>query len=99
MTYKLACPGCGERVSRQRAFLYPRLNDSCRACGTKFRVSAAGWIASLMVLALEVLCYEACQKHLISRYVGIALVLLICVAATWLLPYFAPVVRTSQATQ
>jgi DNA-directed RNA polymerase subunit RPC12/RpoP len=91
MNYKATCPTCGTKVSRWRLFSTPVIYYRCGNCGASFRVSPAGWIASLIVVAAQLSWFVLYRFGIIASYVGIGLLLLTCGLAIWLLPYFSPV--------
>jgi hypothetical protein len=91
MNYKAFCPTCGTKVSRWRLFSTPVIYYRCSQCGASFRVSAAGWVATFIVVAVQLCWFALYRVGIISSYVAIGLLLLTCGLAVWLLPYFSPV--------
>jgi len=75
------------------------MDHSCRDCGARFRATALGWVATLVVLAVLILWFVMFQMHLISPLVAIALTVATCGLATWLLPYFTPVRLEQKSTK
>lgn len=93
MNYKLSCPACGKRVSRWLAFSEPIIFHRCRGCGIHFPTS---WTATFVVVAIEIGWLVLERMRIISPWVAIGLVLLTCVLAIWLLPYFSPTILKDQ---
>ena len=91
MNYKFSCPACGTRLSRRHIFSTVTLDYRCRSCGAKFRLSAMGWVICFGVIALQLVCFALSLKQILSPFTAIALLLVICGLALWLLPYVAPV--------
>jgi len=52
-----------------------------------FRTS---WTGAVIVVAVEILWFVLERMHIISPYIALALILITCGLAIWLLPYFTP---------
>jgi DNA-directed RNA polymerase subunit RPC12/RpoP len=96
MNYKFTCPACGSRMSRWQMFSTVSLDYRCRSCGATFRLSAQGWAVCFGVITLQLVCFALTVKQIISPYAAIALLVIICSLALWLLPYLTPVQSSGQ---
>ena len=88
MNYRVTCPSCGKKVSRWHIFGEPTIYHRCRSCGTEF---STGWAGVIIVVAVELFWFALERFQVISSHLAIALVLVTCVLAVWLLPYFTSV--------
>ena len=96
MTYKLSCPACGTKMSRWQ-FSPPAIYYRCRECGARLRLSAAGWIATFVVITGQFLWFVLYRNGSISNYVGIGLALLTCDLASAI--FFASATYTEARDQ
>lgn len=97
MNYKMACPSCETRVSRWHMFTSPAIYHRCRGCGALFRITTAGWLATMTVVALQILWFVLTEMGVISRSAAIIFLLVTFAISVWLLPYFSPVHLKHQA--
>lgn len=91
MKIKIICPRCATRLSRWHYFSTTSLHYRCRSCGARFRLTAAGWLATFGIIAIQGLWFVLARWQVIPAPVAIGLLLLTCGLAMWLLPYLTPV--------
>jgi hypothetical protein len=98
MDYKITCPKCGTKLSRWHYFSTMSIYYRCRSCNAQFRMTTAGWLISLGVVALEIGCFVLYRLHFIPAYLAIDLLLIVCSLAVWLLPFVISVKLKHNAT-
>ena len=66
------------------------IHPICRKCGARLRVPAAGWVLSLLIVAIQLCWWVMGRRHLISNSVAIAFLLVTLGLYIWIFPILVP---------